>query len=131
MSTIRPYYDMWPQYNRRLRDVIAVMTDAQLAIRPAPYGWPIWATVGHNATLLFVHHDKKVPTNQKVKVDPDQAFSGSQAWANDAQVALQQLKAGQSISNLAIVKLNVRRLQVKLSAGHARILMDVSGYFTS
>lgn len=49
MSTIRPYYDMWPQYNRRLRDVIAVMTDAQLAIRPAPDGWPIWATVAHTA----------------------------------------------------------------------------------
>ncbi len=49
MSTIRPYYDMWPQYNRRLRDVIAAMTDAQLAIRPAPDGWPIWATVAHTA----------------------------------------------------------------------------------
>ncbi len=25
------------------------MSDAQLAIRPAPDGWPIWATVGHTA----------------------------------------------------------------------------------
>ena len=49
LSTIRPLYDMWPQYNRRLRDVIAAMTDEQLAIRPSPDGWPIWATVGHTA----------------------------------------------------------------------------------
>jgi uncharacterized damage-inducible protein DinB len=48
-STIRPFYDMWPQYNRRLREVIADMTDEQLAIRPAPDRWPVWATVGHTA----------------------------------------------------------------------------------
>jgi uncharacterized damage-inducible protein DinB len=48
-STIRAFYDMWPQYNRRLRDVVAGMTPDQLAVRPAPEGWPIWATVGHTA----------------------------------------------------------------------------------
>ncbi len=48
-SSIRPFYDMWPQYNRRLRDAIAVLTDDQLAIRPSPDQWPIWATVGHTA----------------------------------------------------------------------------------
>ena len=47
--SIRAVYDMWPQYNRRFRDVIAAMTDDQLAVRPAPDGWPIWATVGHTA----------------------------------------------------------------------------------
>lgn len=47
--TIRPAYDMWPQYNRRLREVIAAMTDEQLAIRPSHEGSPIWATVGHTA----------------------------------------------------------------------------------
>jgi uncharacterized damage-inducible protein DinB len=46
---IRPAYSMWPQYNRRLRDVVAAMTDEQLAIRPAPERWPLWATVGHAA----------------------------------------------------------------------------------
>ncbi len=45
--TIRPAYSMWPQYNRRLREVVAQMTDEQLAIRPSPERWPIWATVGH------------------------------------------------------------------------------------
>ena len=51
LTTIRPFYDMWPQYNRRLRDVIAQMTPEQLAIRPAPERWPIWATVGHTAMM--------------------------------------------------------------------------------
>jgi uncharacterized damage-inducible protein DinB len=46
---IRPFYDRWPQYNRRLTDVVAAMSDEQLAIRPSPDGWPIWATVGHTA----------------------------------------------------------------------------------
>lgn len=49
MQSIRPFYDKWPQYNQRLRDVIAAMTDEQLAIRPSPEGYPIWATVGHTA----------------------------------------------------------------------------------
>ena len=47
--TLRPFYGMWPQYNARLRDVVAAMTDEQLAIRPGPDLWPIWATVGHTA----------------------------------------------------------------------------------
>lgn len=40
---------MWPQYNLRLREVIASMSAEQLAIRPAADRWPIWATVGHTA----------------------------------------------------------------------------------
>jgi len=50
-ALIRTAYDMWPQYNRRLREVVAAMTDAQLAIRPAPDRWPMWATVGHTAGM--------------------------------------------------------------------------------
>ncbi|HET9416848.1 MAG TPA: DinB family protein [Candidatus Limnocylindria bacterium] len=48
MSIRRPY-EMWPQYNRRLRDVIGAMSDEQLAIRPSADRWPVWATVGHTA----------------------------------------------------------------------------------
>ena len=48
-ASIRSAYDMWPQYNRRLREVIGAMTPAQLAVRPSPDLWPIWATVGHTA----------------------------------------------------------------------------------
>ena len=43
--TIRPAYDKWPEYNRRLRDVVAGMTDEQLAMTPSPERWPLWATV--------------------------------------------------------------------------------------
>lgn len=46
---IRPFYDRWPQYNRRLTEIVAGMSEEQLAIRPGPDGWPIWATVGHTA----------------------------------------------------------------------------------
>ena len=47
--SIRPFYDRWPQYNRRLTEVIAAMTDEQLAVEPGPDRWPIWATVAHTA----------------------------------------------------------------------------------
>ncbi len=49
VSTIRPAYNMWPQNNRRLREVIGAMSADQLAIRPSAELWPIWATVGHTA----------------------------------------------------------------------------------
>src|SRR5215207_4376801 len=47
--SIRLFYDRWPQYNRRLTEIVAEMTDEQLAIRPDAAGSPIWATVGHTA----------------------------------------------------------------------------------
>ncbi|HXG40519.1 MAG TPA: DinB family protein [Candidatus Limnocylindrales bacterium] len=47
--TIRPAYSQWPEYNRRLRDVVAGLTDAQLGIQPGPGRWPLWATIGHLA----------------------------------------------------------------------------------
>jgi hypothetical protein len=47
--TIRPAYSNWPRYNQALRSVVAALTDEQLAIRPAPERWPLWATVGHAA----------------------------------------------------------------------------------
>jgi hypothetical protein len=49
MESIRAFYDMWPQYDRRLREVVEPMTAEQLAVRPAPERWPVWATVGHTA----------------------------------------------------------------------------------
>jgi len=47
--TVRAAFSMWPQYNRRLRDIVAALTDEQLAIRPSSDRMPIWATVGHTA----------------------------------------------------------------------------------
>ena len=48
-QAIRPAYGTWPLYNQRLRDVVSALTVDQLAIRPSPARWPIWATVGHTA----------------------------------------------------------------------------------
>jgi uncharacterized damage-inducible protein DinB len=50
-APIRLAYGMWPQYNRRLRDAVAGLSDEQLAIRPAPDVLPIWAVVGHTAAM--------------------------------------------------------------------------------
>ena len=47
--TIRPAYSKWPDYNRRLRDVVAALADEQLVMQPMPERWPLWATVGHAA----------------------------------------------------------------------------------
>jgi uncharacterized damage-inducible protein DinB len=47
--SIRTFYDRWPQYNRRLTEIVGAMSDEQLAIRPSPDRAPIWATVGHTA----------------------------------------------------------------------------------
>ena len=49
IKTSRPAYGVWPQYNRRLRHIVAAVTDEQLAIRPSPERWPLWATVAHRA----------------------------------------------------------------------------------
>jgi hypothetical protein len=48
-ATIRPAYSNWPRYNRELRDAVSALTESQLAIRPGPERWPIWATIGHTA----------------------------------------------------------------------------------
>ena len=47
--TIRPAFSAWPDYNRRLRDVVAGLSDADLATSPSPERWPLWATIGHLA----------------------------------------------------------------------------------
>jgi hypothetical protein len=48
-AAIRPAYSNWPKYNRRLGDVVASLTDEQLAMKPSPERWPLWGTVGHTA----------------------------------------------------------------------------------
>jgi hypothetical protein len=47
--SIRPAYSSWPRYNQRLLEAIAGLTDDQLALRPTPDRWPMWATAGHAA----------------------------------------------------------------------------------
>jgi hypothetical protein len=48
-AAIRPAYSTWPDYNRALRDVVADLTVEQLATRPSPDRWPLWASIGHLA----------------------------------------------------------------------------------
>ena len=48
-AAIRPAFSKWPDYNRRLRDVVAGLTQEQLALQPASERWPLWASVGHLA----------------------------------------------------------------------------------
>ena len=52
--SIHLFYDQWPQYNKRLTDVVARMSDGPLALRPDPTRAPVWAIVGHIAgTRIF------------------------------------------------------------------------------
>jgi hypothetical protein len=48
-ATIWPAYSNWPEYDRRLRDAVAAMSEEQLAIQRPPERWPSWATPGHAA----------------------------------------------------------------------------------
>jgi len=48
----------------------------------------------------------------------------------DPSVAVQEFTTGATISNLVAVKLVGGNIQVKVSAGTARILMDVAGYYS-
>jgi hypothetical protein len=43
--SIRLFYDRRPQYNRRITEIIAPMTDEQLAIRPSPEHLPMWPSL--------------------------------------------------------------------------------------
>jgi uncharacterized damage-inducible protein DinB len=47
--SIRPFYDRWPQYNRRLVEAVRGLGEADLAIPAGSHGWPIWAMLGHTA----------------------------------------------------------------------------------
>jgi hypothetical protein len=49
-ATIRPAFSSWPRIDGLLRDRVAELTPAQLALAPAgPDRWPLWATIGHLA----------------------------------------------------------------------------------
>lgn len=49
VRTIRSAYPSWPAYDAQLRDVVAGLSEEQLAHRPTPDRWPLWATIGHLA----------------------------------------------------------------------------------
>jgi hypothetical protein len=43
------FHEPWQIHNERIIEVISGMSDEELAIRPVPDGWPIWAIVAHTA----------------------------------------------------------------------------------
>jgi uncharacterized damage-inducible protein DinB len=48
-TPIGQFYEGWQIYNERMVEVVRDLSAEQLQVRPAPDGWPIWATVGHTA----------------------------------------------------------------------------------
>jgi uncharacterized damage-inducible protein DinB len=48
-TSVRPFYEGWQVYNERIVEVVAGLSAEDLAVRPAPNLWPLWATVGHTA----------------------------------------------------------------------------------
>jgi RecA-family ATPase len=59
-----------------------------------------WRHYFPDATLVFVHHNKKTPNDKRAQVNEDQMFSGSQHWADDAQVGLhiKRMKAPKAVT---------------------------------
>ena len=46
---LRTIFSRWPIYDRRFREIVAGLTEADLATQPAPERWPLWASIGHLA----------------------------------------------------------------------------------
>ena len=75
-----------------------------------------------NATAVVVNVEVFNPTAASyLRVTPA---------TQDAQVATQQFRRGQTISNLVVVKLVNGKIAVKLAAGTGRVLIDVAGYYS-
>lgn len=47
--SVRSAFPSWAAYNAKLREAVASLTEAQLAIQPTPERWPLWASIGHLA----------------------------------------------------------------------------------
>jgi len=45
------FFDGWETYNQRIVEVIRTLSAEELAVRPVPDRWPVWATVGHTASM--------------------------------------------------------------------------------
>jgi AAA domain-containing protein len=81
----------------------------------------VWRGLFSDATIFFVHHDKKSQTLNGVIVTPgDEDFSGSLAWLNDCQVGLHMIPEGPHRVRLEIsgsqVGPRTERLHLLLSA---------------
>jgi uncharacterized damage-inducible protein DinB len=50
-ESVARFYGGWERYNEQIVSVVEGMSADQLATRPAPDRWPIWATLGHTAGM--------------------------------------------------------------------------------
>ncbi|HSK93085.1 MAG TPA: DinB family protein [Candidatus Angelobacter sp.] len=115
-DSIRPAYERWPQYNRRLRDVIAVMSPDELAIRPAPDSWPIWATVGHTAAAR-VYWLCEVIGEPGIDTTPFRDLASGTGWEDDLEHARDADELASAIdSTFAIVEACLDRWTVRMLA---------------
>jgi uncharacterized damage-inducible protein DinB len=48
-NSVGQFYEGWQTYNERIVEVVRDLSAEQLQVRPAPGGWPMWATLGHTA----------------------------------------------------------------------------------
>lgn len=79
-------------------------------------------TMFPDAATLFVHHERKRSTNPDAVEPPEESFSGSKAWSNDAQCALHLMtyRGKMNKSNLRLyhiksqVSEKVKPLELKL-----------------
>jgi hypothetical protein len=55
------------------------------------------------SAILVTHHDKKTYKHKDIETDEDEAFSGSQAWLNDAQVGLHLVTADRDERTVRLV----------------------------
>jgi uncharacterized damage-inducible protein DinB len=75
---------MWAQYNRRLREVVGAMNVEELAIRPSPDRWPIWATVGHTAAAR-VYWLCEVVGEPGIETTPFRDLASGTGWEDDLE----------------------------------------------
>jgi hypothetical protein len=110
-------YVRWMQETRRYKPSTVSRRTSVLS------GFYRTAGVPADATAVMVNTEVFGPTAAGyVRVTPA---------GLDAGVATQEFAKGQLISNLVAVKLVGGKIQVKVSAGSARVLMDVSGYYSA
>jgi hypothetical protein len=50
-ESVANLYAGWDRYNEQIVSAVEGLTSDQLATRPAPDLWPIWATLGHTAGM--------------------------------------------------------------------------------
>jgi uncharacterized damage-inducible protein DinB len=72
-STLEVMYENWKKYNDLLREAIALLTDEQLSLQPAPRMWPLQQVLQH---IIGVRAGWFSGTLQ----DEDEAMTGYMDW---------------------------------------------------